>query len=146
MKRFLSTPRGAPTDTLQTAVRGVRLDTGGEVEVRGESHYQDALEAVCGGRTEDGADHRCLAAVVPEPTNAYDNNAVRVEIEGRLVGYLSRSAAQAYQPVAERLRASGRVGIAEAEIVGGWLRGKDRGHFGVCLYMAPPEALLRMIR
>jgi hypothetical protein len=36
----------------------------------------------------------CFAALVPEPGNPYDSNAIRVEIEGRLVGYLSRADAE----------------------------------------------------
>ena len=39
------------------------------VEVVGESHYQEALEAICGGRTEEGARQECTATLVPEPTN-----------------------------------------------------------------------------
>jgi hypothetical protein len=36
----------------------------------------------------------CFAALVLEPDNPYDSNAVRVEIDGRLVEYLSRADAE----------------------------------------------------
>ncbi len=103
------------------------------VEVVGESHYQDALEALCGGRTYDGVEKYCTASLVLEDSNPYDHNAVRVDISGRTVGYLSRDAAKAYRL---RLKQSGRLGAVEcpAVIRGGWDRGKnDKGSFGVRL-------------
>ena len=38
----------------------------------------------------------CIAALVPEPSNPYDSNAVMVQIDGRHVGYLSREDAVAF--------------------------------------------------
>ncbi len=37
-----------------------------EIEVVGESHYQAALERICGGRSEDGAEKHCRATLVLE--------------------------------------------------------------------------------
>lgn len=103
----------------------------------GESHYQQQLEAVCGGRTEDGVDYRCSALLVLDDANRYDPNAVRVEIDGQHVGHLSRDDAQAYREYLD-LHANGpTVGVCRAKVTGGWDRGPDdRGHFGVKLDFA----------
>lgn len=100
----------------------------------GESHYQAVLEYICGGRTDDGADEVVIARLVLEDENPYDTQAVRVEIEGHTVGYLSRSDARLYR---ERLTVAGQpriIGQCTARIRGGWDRGpEDRGLFGVYL-------------
>jgi len=66
------------------------LDGGGRfnLEIVGESHYQDALERVCGGRTGQSQDLIVSAVLVLDDNNRYDPNAVRVEIRGLTVGYL----------------------------------------------------------
>jgi hypothetical protein len=67
------------------------LNLGPAVNAAGESHYQDALEAVAGGRTTFGV---CIPLItvelVREPANPYDPNAVRVEADGRQLGYVAR--------------------------------------------------------
>lgn len=118
----------------QADLEPVMLEGGFRVEVVGESNYQDALEAACGGRQRHGVEHDCIATLRAEPENPYDPDAVRVELDGRLVGYLSRGAAKAFKPTADRLAAAGRVGTCHAQIVGGWDREHgDRGHFGINL-------------
>ncbi len=67
------------------------LPRGGTVHAVGESHYQDALLAVVGGRTRHSVEHTCLAELCPEPTNPYDDEAIAVQIGGQCVGYLSRA-------------------------------------------------------
>lgn len=125
---------GGNGEPAERALRPVPLVGGFDVEVVGESNYQQALEAVCGGRSKDGADSPCTAVLRHEPENPYDANAIRVEVDGRLVGYLNRHAAKAFRPVAERLAAQGEVGTCDARIVGGWERDEgDRGHFGIRL-------------
>src|SRR5688572_12827291 len=59
------------------------------ITVVGESFYQDAFEALAGGRTRDGHELPVTAMLIPEDGNKYDPKAVR-EVEGRHVGYLSR--------------------------------------------------------
>lgn len=133
--RLFGRGRGPQRATAeQTGLQPVPLQGGFDVEVVGESNYQDALAAACGGRQKDGVNYDCTAVLRPEPSNPYDANAIRVEINGRLVGYLNRHAAKAYKPVADRLAADGKVGTCQALIVGGWDRGRgDTGHFGVRL-------------
>lgn len=128
-------------------IRGVLLRGGMEVQVAGESNYQDALETVCGGRSKDGADCDCVVFLVPEPSNPYDPNAVAVQAqlgdEFKTLGYLPRPAAVAYQPVAQKLFSKSLIGAVNGRIRGGWERGTgDRGHFGITIDLGPPETCI----
>lgn len=104
------------------------------IQIVGESHYQDAIEAICGGRTEDGVNMIMNAVLIHEDDNPHDNKAVRVDIEGMTVGYLDRNNAREYR---QKLKKAGYPGMnakCSALIVGGWDRGEDdRGFFGVKL-------------
>jgi hypothetical protein len=102
--------------------------------VVGESRYQEAIEEVAGGKTEDGAHCYCQATLVLEDENRYDKNAVRIDIDGRTVGYLSRPDALQYRKELRKHGAPTATLRSEAIIVGGWSRGDgDEGHFGVRL-------------
>ena len=131
-------PAPAPPVTPLTAAL---LEGSFRVDAVGEPHYQDALEAIAGGRTEEGADLETVALLVPEPSNRYDPNAVQVMIEGKVVGYLSRRNAAILQgPILAKMRREQRAVACRARIVGGWDRGRgDRGHFGVRLYLDPAD-------
>ncbi len=102
------------------------------VDIVGESKYQSALEAICGGRTDESQEKIVVATLVHEDNNPYDNKAIRVDVESHTVGYLSREDARQYR---KSLKAAGHPGITatcSAIIVGGWDRGDgDIGHFGV---------------
>ena len=110
------------------------------VDVVGESAHQDELLALTGGRrTWSGAHRRVVARLEPVDDNPFDDQAVAVLIEDRLVGFLSRPAAEAYRPLVEE--AIGRSGSATclAEIRGGWERsGGDVGRFGVVVLLPEP--------
>lgn len=112
--------------------RGRRAAGDGDygTEIVGESHYQRALESLAGGRSEDGAEDYISAVLVHEDDNPHDPKAVRVDIKGKTVGYLSREDARTW-----RAKAPGSSRHeCPAVIVGGWDRGGgDRGHFGVRL-------------
>lgn len=104
------------------------------VEVVGESNYQRALEQICGGRSRDGVEKYVTAVLVLEDTNHYDENAVRVDISGSTVGYLSRHTAKAYRKQLATRATSSQSIECPALIRGGWDRGRnDKGHFGVRL-------------
>src|SRR6266404_3627911 len=99
----------------------------------GESHYQDALERICGPRNEDGEDRQVEACLVLEDDNPHDSMAVRIDINGMAVGYLSREHARKYR---RGLTKAGYAANAycQALIRGGWDRGAgDRGYYGVYL-------------
>jgi hypothetical protein len=103
-------------------------------EIVGESHYQDNLERICGVRTIEGEDKIVQATLVHDDDNQYDNKAIRVDIDGNTVGYLSRGDARAYREMLEKRGLQGITTICSAKIVGGWDRGRrDKGHYGVKL-------------
>lgn len=62
-------------------------------EVVGESNYQPALRAI--QASKDKPFHR--VRLVPEDTNPYDNQAVRVDVAGKTVGYLPRADARRWR-------------------------------------------------
>ena len=111
------------------------------VEVVGESRYLHAFELICVPRNPDGEDCIVRATLVHEDDNPYDHHAVRVEIQGRPVGYLPRDTALSYR---ERLSQAGHAGITAecaANIRGGWDRGEgDRGYYGVWLDLLVEES------
>lgn len=104
------------------------------IPIVGESRYQKALEEICGGKTPDGSNKTSTATLILEDSNPYDKKAVRVDIENKTVGYLSRDLAREYR---EKLKQAGHpqlVGNCQAVIRGGWKRKNgDTGHFGVWL-------------
>lgn len=125
-------PKRQPKPAVAAGLQ-VEFDGDGdyETDVVGESHYQDALSEICGGKTEAGHERECQATLKPEPENPHDANAVGVWIEGRKVGHLARSMAVGFSD------AMRKRGVAEltcgAVIVGGWARKSGTGHFGVRL-------------
>lgn len=129
--------------------RGVIFDpTPAKLAIVGESFYQDALEALGGGRTERGVErHSHQASLMPEPENPKDSAAIAVLIEGRLVGYLSRENARAYRPVLDLVEAKGLGVGCHASLIGGWDRGSgDRGSIGVVLHLGSPAQLIAELR
>jgi hypothetical protein len=105
-----------------------------QFDIVGESKYQAVLEEICGGRTEESAEHYAEALLYLEDSNPFDNQAVRVDIAGKTVGYLSRDNARAYRKQLRQLGHSQLVCCCNAVVVGGWRRAHaDEGHFGVKL-------------
>jgi hypothetical protein len=105
-----------------------------EFDIVGESKYQHALETICGGRTEDSAEHITEAVLYLEDSNPHDKLAVRVDIDGQTVGYLSRKDARYYRQQLKQLGHERIVCRCDAMVVGGWRRSRtDQGHFGVKL-------------
>ena len=99
------------------SIRPTRLEGRALINVAGESHYQDALHSLA-GNAEGETRLETTAALIPEPTNPHDPNAVKVEIDGKLVGYLPRQAAIDYGPMVKEPAERGRTAICEAMIAG----------------------------
>lgn len=108
------------------------------VNVAGESHYQEELREIVGPTDESVIAVDTEALLVPEPSNAYDPNAVMVRIDDKLVGYLPREEAVAYAPMLRELGERGRTGACDARIAG---RGGHSGtsNLGVFLRLPDPE-------
>jgi hypothetical protein len=122
------------------ADRGVLAATAGAqpdptVDAVGESHYQEALETVAGGRTSFGVHIPLITAqLVREPTNPYDPDAVRVEADGRQLGYLPKEDAPRFHAAIDKLAVQGCLATCRARLTGGWDRGHgDRGSIGLQL-------------
>lgn len=102
------------------------------MEAVGESHYQEALENICGGHSRYGHEFECIAILAPEPENRFDSNAVKVSIKGKTVGYLSRQQAGRVSSAMRELNLL-QAGC-RAKINGGWRTNQyDSGYFGVRL-------------
>lgn len=80
-------------DAAPTGQRWSKQNIWYETEIVGESHYQANIEHFCAG----GSNVELTADLVPENDNRHDKNAVRVDIGGRIVGYLSREDAEIYR-------------------------------------------------
>jgi hypothetical protein len=118
------------------------LYTGDEtLEVVGESNYQEALWKIVGGRRHERVRHDVAAVLLPEPDNQFDANAIKVLIDGNLVGYLSRQDAVAYGPGLRALMGESANGLValEATIVGGGQRSDGYGFLGVFIDHDPAD-------
>jgi len=139
MFSLFSRKKKQPAPQLATITNGPGTYS---IEVVGESNYQDALEKICGGRTEEGHRYEIDAYLIPEDMNIYDNNAVMVRIDGELVGYLNREVARSFRKALANVAPVGTIAKCPAIIVGGWDRGKDDfGYFGVKLDLPAGDGL-----
>lgn len=111
-----------------------------DLEVVGESHYQEALWRIVGGWTKERVRHPVVAVLRAEPSNQHDRNAIAVFVSGHLVGYLPREVAAAYQPGLLGLQARHQRAIAlEGVVVGGGMRADGPGMLGVFLSHDPRD-------
>lgn len=122
-------------------LRLVELCEDGYCAVVGESHYQDVLLVTKGACTAGPGDRPTFtAALIAEPDNPYDPDAIAVYSPEGKVGYLSRDDAPAYRLVLEEVARLGyHGGACEAYLTGGE---PDKPSFGVVLQLADPGACL----
>jgi hypothetical protein len=119
----------------QLSDAGRKRDRKYPLEIVGESHYQEALKAICGGHTKDGHFYETQAVLRLDNDNSYDPNAVAVLIQDRLVGHLSRENAKRYRSLLKKSPET--PSQVAAVVMGGWHRGsKDLGSFGVFLALS----------
>ena len=77
------------------------------------------------------------AELTAEPSNKYDKNAVRIDIQGTTVGYIARNEAAEFQSELLKISQS-RKARCDAVIVGGWIDDDSEGHYGVKLNLRIP--------
>jgi hypothetical protein len=94
--------------------------------ISGTEHRQKTLEAICGPRKRGGVSRLETAWLILEDKNSTDKNAVRVEIRGRTVGYLSSEAAIGYRQQLIERNTPGADGKCQALITGGWISSDGR--------------------
>lgn len=115
-----------------------------EFEVVGEAQWQSSLEAICGGRSEDGANVSKAALLVKDEGNQFDSNAVAVFVDGHQVGYLPRAIAPGFRIQIDRTNPSQASVGCRSVIRGGWRRDDgDQGNFGIWLDVVQPLEIER---
>jgi hypothetical protein len=135
--------RASPAFTTPDKVSLESFDIGSAAgscnfNIVGEASYQGRL------RNISASGRSFTAVLMPEPTNAFDPNAIRVVEEGAdTIGYLSKEDAVYYAPVFELLARHKRVGTCRAQLTGGV--GEKRS-FGVLLNLRDVDELLIFIR
>lgn len=108
------------------------------LKVEGESYHRQNIEQVSGYLgEEDGVKiDDLIAQLVLEDTNQSDpGNAVKVEIDGLLVGHLSREVAARYRMKLKQLGIPGATGECYASVRGGYIKRStgEQADFGVRL-------------
>ena len=116
----------AKKEVSETNINPALSNTSYAYNIVGEQSYQNNLKKIAGPKEEESKFFECYAKVSSEPFNQYDKNAVKVEINGLLVGYLSRS---------EAAKLAGKVvnKTVPAVIDGGWKDEESTGSYGVKL-------------
>lgn len=109
-----------------TSINAALNNTSYAYNIVGEQSYQNNLKKIAGPKEEESKFFECYAKVSSEPFNQYDKNAVKVEINGLLVGYLSKS---------EAAKLSSKVvnKTVPSVIDGGWKDEESTGSYGVKL-------------
>ena len=134
-------PWGHRPAWMQDGVQAALLVGYEDLEVVGESHYQDNLRRLTGYRRPDEHVRQEIHAVLgAEDDNPYDPNAVAVWIDGLQVGHLSRDDARRYRPgLLEQQRANGKPIALAGVIAGGGIRADGPGMLGVFLRHDPAD-------
>jgi hypothetical protein len=116
--RESSVPVRAETSAVSVYLLGGQDD----LEVVGELAYQAVLWRLCGGTLGDRVRSDIVAVLVPEPTNPYDANAIAVQIDSQVVGYLSRATAQEFLPGLKHLMSArgGYIALSGVIVGGGY--------------------------
>lgn len=111
-----------------------------DLQVVGESFYQDSLWELVGGWTGGRVRQEVCALLVAEHDNKHDVNAISVWISGRKVGHLGREDAVRLRPGLLTLQRKHNRAIALAgQIVGGGADDGRTGMLGVFLDYDPTE-------
>jgi hypothetical protein len=130
------------TGTKSASSLDASLYTGNEtLEVVGESHYQNELWDIVAATRGDRVRYHTHAVLIPDEDNSYDPNAIKILIDGNLVGYLSREDAVIYRPGLLGLIESSVNGLValDATIAGGGQRPDGPGRLGVFLDHDPAD-------
>jgi hypothetical protein len=103
-----------------------------EFEVVGESNYQSAIKSIA------DSSEQCIASIIPEDSNKFDQMAVRIDIQNKTVGYMSKDDARSFRKLLSKNKIGGKVTSCNATITGGFvLRDGSKAHYGVCLDIKP---------
>jgi hypothetical protein len=138
-----------PTDGNVLQVQSLEFDDCSElVAAVGEASYQPALRSICGSTRWERVRFECKAALVAEPSNPYDSNAVAVYADCRgtylHVGYLSRGDALDYQGAVWTAADMGyRIGCAAH--IAGREQGSETPNLGIFLDLPTPASCAKQL-
>lgn len=90
-----------------------------DLEVIGESRYQRHLRVLSERYSKKFLDRELIARLHYENTNPHDKKAIRVVIDGGIVGYLSHKDARLLRKRIEKVKPEGLIISCDAEIIGG---------------------------
>jgi hypothetical protein len=112
-----------------------------QLRITGEEYHQNALEAICGPHRPAGVNRLEMAWLILGDKNNRNKSAVRVEIHGKTVGYLTPQAAISYRRKLLERNTPTAVGRCQAVIKGGWISSDGRkGPYEVWLDAPPFES------
>ena len=133
--------RAQETAQMHDGTKVVLLDGTEDLEVVGESYYQENLWRLVGPhRPDERVRSEASAVLVAEYGNPYDPNAVAIWVQRLIVGHLSRENARRYRPGLLRLQEHYGQPIAlNGVIVGGGIREDGPGRLGVFLRHNPAD-------
>lgn len=139
--RFTASYQSGRPVWMRQGMKAVLADGDEDLEVVGESFYQENLWLLAGGRSGGSRVRVEVTAVLAaEPDNPYDANAVGVWIDGLKVGHLSREDARQYRPGLFALQERRGAPIALPGVIVGGGSGRDRkGLLGVFLRHDPAD-------
>lgn len=87
----------------------------------GEFYYQSAFKKLVGDHGDRGAHVECVAMLIPENTNRFDSQAIRIDIKGMTVGYFNRNDARRFRMRLNTKKLAGKITSCNAVIEGGQL-------------------------
>lgn len=134
-------PAGPYTPVLPDASAVHHWSEGGRflVEVVNESRYQATLRELAGHHGDAAARAPYVATLFPDDRNAYEDAAVAVFLQGRMVGYLEAKAAPILRARLKRDGYEGQLTTCDAEVRGGQLWQNSRLSYVVVLDLEPLE-------
>lgn len=106
-------------------------------EVENDSIYQPAIARLAGEHGPGNADEKCLALLVCDDANPFQDKAIAVFIDGQLVGYLAHSDALRLRRALGRKDLAGQLTSCDAVIRGGGLWNDKRLSYAVWLDLQP---------
>ncbi len=108
------------------------------IKIVGTSFHQKELEEIAGNANEGRVKKPITALLIEENDNNYDPNAVKIVVDDKKVGYLSKINAFHYRKLLSGLQRTGSTVSCKGLIVGGW---NEEGDFGGGVRIDFPQML-----
>lgn len=109
-----------------------------QFQLVGEFYYQSAFKKLVENHGNRGVYFECLATLIPENTNAFDSQAIRIDIKGMTVGYFNRNDARKFRIRLNTNKLAGQITSCNAVIEGGrLLNDGHRSNYSVSLAINP---------